>query len=107
MSYFNLILSNNVTKLTETELFSPSIKKLSMSEGNITPGRQFIEIGDAHLLVEPASDFEDNLQSKLLERKFSSSQVDKNINAIVAQLATQHETLMQSLRKLNEIRPTD
>ena len=60
-----------------------------MSERNKTPTRQFVEIGDAHGPVESASDVEDNLQSQLLKRKLSSSEVDRGINAMVAPLATQ------------------
>ena len=77
-----------------------------MSEGNRTPTRQFVEIGDAHVSAESASDVEDNLQSQLLERKLSSSEVDR-INAIYAPLATQLETLIQSLRELSKEVPTD
>ena len=73
-----------------------------MSEENKTPTRPFIEIGDAHNQVESASDVEDNLQSQLLERKFSSSEVDRRIKAISAPLATQLETLIQSVRELSD-----
>ena len=59
-----------------------------MSEENRTPTRQFVEIDDAHASVESAGDGEDNLQSHLLERKFSSSEVDRRLNVIVAPLAT-------------------
>ena len=37
-----------------------------------------------------------------LQRKLSSSEVGRKINAIVAPLATQLETLIQSVRELNE-----
>ena len=40
-----------------------------MSERNKKPTRQFIEVGDAHALVELASDGEDN--ARLLERNLS------------------------------------
>ena len=65
-----------------------------MSEENRTPTREFIETGDAHVSAESASDVEDNPQSQLLERKLSSSEIDRRINAIVAPLATQLETLI-------------
>ena len=73
-----------------------------MSEANRLPTRQFVEIGNSHVLAESASDFDDDLQSQLLERKLSSGEVDKRINPIVAPLATQLETLIQSLRELSE-----
>ena len=78
-----------------------------MSEGNRTPTRQFVEIGDAHVSAESASDAEDNLQSQLLERKLSSSEVDRRIKAIYAPLASQLETLIQSLRELSKEVLTD
>ena len=73
-----------------------------MCEEIRTPVRHSVEIGDAHNSVESASDIEDNLQSQLLERRFSSSEVDRRINPIVAPLAKQSETLIQSLRELSE-----
>ena len=73
-----------------------------MSEGNRTPTPKFVDIGNVHASVGSTSDGEDNLQSQLLERKLSSSKVDRRINAIVAPLATQIETLIQSVRELNE-----
>ena len=73
-----------------------------MSEGSRTSTRQFVEIGDAHVSAESASDVEDNLQSQKLERKLWSSEVDRRINAIVAPLATQLETLIQSVKELSE-----
>ena len=73
-----------------------------MSEGNRTPTQQFVEVGDAHVSAESTNDVEDNLQSDLLERKLSSSQVDRRINSIVAPLATQLETLIQSVTELSE-----
>ena len=65
-----------------------------MSESNRTTTWQFIEIGDAHVSTELASDVEDNLQSQLPDWKLTSSEVGKRINAIVAPLSTQLETLM-------------
>ena len=73
-----------------------------MSEENRTSTRQFVEIGDAPNSIEPASDAEGNLQSQLLERRLSSSEVERRINAKVAPLATQLETLIQSVRELSE-----
>ena len=60
-----------------------------MSERNRTPTQQFVEVGDAHISAESASDFEDNLQSQLLERRIFSSEVDRRINTIFASLVTQ------------------
>ena len=62
----------------------------------------FVEIGDAETLAEPASDVEDLFQSQLLERKLSSKEIDKRINAKVAPLTTQLETLIQSVKELSE-----
>ena len=70
-----------------------------MSEGNRTPTRQFVEIGDAHVSAESAIDVEDNMQSQLLERKKSWSEVDTRI---VAPLATQIKILIKSVRELSE-----
>ena len=53
-----------------------------MSEGNITLTRLFVEIGDALISTESASDIENNVQFQLLERKLLSSEVDRRINAI-------------------------
>ena len=78
-----------------------------MSEENRIPTRQFVEVGDAHVPVESASDVEDNLQSQLLERKLSSREVDRRINPIVVPLATQLETLIQSVRELSSNRSTE
>ena len=78
-----------------------------MSEENRIPTRQFVEVDDAHVSVESANDVEDNLQSQLLERKLSSSEVDRRINAIVVPLATQLETLIQSVRDLAKGVPTN
>ena len=73
-----------------------------MSEGNRKPTRQFVEIGDAHVATESGSDTGDNLQSQLLDRKSSSSEIDRIINAIVAPLATQLEMLIQSVWGVGE-----
>ena len=73
-----------------------------MSEENRTPTRQFVQIGEAHSSAESASGVEDNLQSQLLERRFSSSEVERRINAIVAPLAAQLETLIHSVNELGE-----
>ena len=59
-----------------------------MTEDNRTPSRQFVEVGDAHISGESACEVEDNLQSQLLDRRLSSSEVDWRINAIVAPLTT-------------------
>ena len=73
-----------------------------MSEENRKLIRQFVEIGDAHASAESRSDAADNLQSQLLDQKLSSSKVDRRINDMVAPLATQLETLIQSVRRLGE-----
>ena len=74
-----------------------------MSEKNRTPTRQFVEIVEAqHDSAESASDLEDNLQSQLLERRISSTELDRRITAIVAPLAIQLETLIQSVGELSE-----
>ena len=68
----------------------------------MTPTQQFVEIGELHFSAESCSDAEDNLQPQLLDRKLSSSEVDRRIDAMVAPLFTQQETLIQSVRKLSE-----
>ena len=73
-----------------------------MPEENTTPTWQFLEIGDAHISAESESDAEDNLQYQILDRKLSSSEVDRWINAIVAPLAMQLEKLIQSAREQSE-----
>ena len=73
-----------------------------MSEENRTPTSQFVEVGDVDRLGESASEGEDNLRSQLLDRRLSLSEIDRRINAIAAPLATQLETLIQSVRKLRE-----
>ena len=72
-----------------------------MFEGNRTPTRHFVESGVVHASVEPASDGEDNLQSQLLEKNLSPSEVDRRLNAIVTLLATQIEALVQSVKELS------
>ena len=61
-------------------------------ENRTTPTRQFIKVGDIHHSGESASEGEDNLQSQLLDRRLSSGEVDRKINAISASLAMQLET---------------
>ena len=73
-----------------------------MSKENKTPTRQFVEVGDAHNSGESASEIEENLQSQLIDRRFSSSEVDRRINGIVAPLGTPLETLIQSVKELSE-----
>ena len=73
-----------------------------MSDEKRTPTRQFVTVGDVYLSEESASEGEDSLQSKLLGRRMSSSEVDRGKNAIVAPLATQLKTLIQSLRESSE-----
>ena len=79
-----------------------------MFEGNRTLARQFVEIGDAHISAESARDIEDNLQSQLLERKLSSSEVNMRKNATIAPLAAQLETLILLVRNLTrKFQPID
>ena len=75
-----------------------------MSEENRTPTRQSVNVGEAHPSSECVSEREGSLQSFLLERRTSSSEVDKNIDAMVALLATQSEMLIQSVREFSERR---
>ena len=81
--------------------FSLSIKKLTMAEGNRTPSRHFVEIGDGHVSVESGSDAEDNLKSQLPDRKLSSK-VDRRIIAMFDPLNTQLEMLIQSVSEISE-----
>ena len=58
-----------------------------------------------HILAEShfgRCDAEDNIQSQLLERKLSSSEVDRRINATVAPLSTLFETMIQLIKELSE-----
>ena len=59
-----------------------------MSEENRTPTRHFVKLGDAHNLGESATanNGEENLRSLLLERRMTSSETDRRIDAIVAPL---------------------
>ena len=82
--------------------FFPSIMIVTMTERNRTPTRQFVEVGDAHVSAESASDVGDKLQPQLLERKLSPSEVDRRIKSMIATLAMQLETLIQSVTKLSE-----
>ena len=59
-------------------------------------------MGDVDHSGESASQGEKNLQSPLLNRRISSSEVDRKIKAIVAPLSTQLEMLIQSVRELSE-----
>ena len=74
----------------------------NMSEGDRTLTWQFVEVGDAHVSAESASDVEDNLQSQILERKLSSSDIDRRKNATVAALVTKLATLIQAVKELSE-----
>ena len=78
-----------------------------MSEENRTPSRPFVEISDVYHSGESASEGEDNLHSQLLNRRLSSSGVDRKINAIIYPLATQLEMLIQSVSLFNEKIRTD
>ena len=68
-----------------------------MSEEYRIPTKPFVELGDLHHLSGSASE-EDNLPSQLLDRRLTPSEVDRRINAIVASLATQLRTLIQSVK---------
>ena len=83
-------------------VFLSSVKKLTTSKENRTPTRQFVESDMSHILAESGGDAEDQLQSQLLYRKLSSSEVDRKTNALVAPLSTQLKTLIQSVRELSE-----
>ena len=65
------------------------------------PTRQIVELGDTHNSGEAASESQRNLQSQLLDRRLTSSDIDRRINAIDALLSTQL-LLIQSVRELNE-----
>ena len=55
---------------------------------NQAPTRQFIELSVAHISCESASDWEENLPSHLLDRRMTSSEIDRRLNAIVALLSS-------------------
>ena len=59
-----------------------------MLEENRTLNRQFVERGDVHHSGETAADGEKNLRSQLLDRRMTSSEVDRRIKAFVALLFT-------------------
>ena len=67
-----------------------------MFEGNRTITWQFVKVGDAHVSAESASDYEDNLQSKLLER--SGQEIKRN--SCPTRYATRN--LIQSVKELSE-----
>ena len=71
-------------------------RKTIISEEHRPPNKQFIEVIDFHHSGESASEREDNLQSQSLDRRISSSEVDRKIKAIVAPLDTHLETLIQA-----------
>ena len=71
-----------------------------MSEESRTSTRQFVEVGSVHLSGESTSEGEDKLQSQLFDQRMFSS--ESKINAIVAPLATQLETLMLSVGEIRE-----
>ena len=73
-----------------------------MSEGNRTPTGRFVEVNDVHRSGESASEGEDNLRVQLLDRRMSSCEFDRKINAIIAPLSTQLEKLIQSVSELCE-----
>ena len=81
-----------------------------MYDGKRTPTGQFVEVGDVPQSGESASEGEDNLQSQFEEGRKFSSEVNSRINVIVAPIVTQLETLILSVREINEkssIRTTD
>ena len=94
-------LSYSIYIQVKTHSFSIQ-PKISLTEEHRTPTRQFVEVGDIHHLGEFTSEEEDTLQSQFLDRRMPSNEVDWRINAIVAPLATQLETLIQPMRELRE-----
>ena len=81
-----------------------------MSEVDKTPTRQFIGVGDVHHSADSSSDGEVNLQSQLLDRRLTLTEVNRKRRAIVDPLAAELETLIQLVRQLSEKsskRPTD
>ena len=76
--------------------------RTKLSEKNRTLITQVFEVGDVHQSVESASDNEENLRSTLLDLRMTSSGIGRRINTIVARPSTQLETLIQSVRELNE-----
>ena len=81
-----------------------------MTEQNLAPNELLVELGDAHRSIELGSGGERNLQSQLLDRRMTSNETVRKINAVVAPLSTQSEALIQSVMELTErsfIRSTD
>ena len=72
-----------------------------MSEENKAPTRQLVRVGDVHHTSETASEGE-KLQSKLLDCRLSSIEVDTRVNASAAPLSKQMERLNQSLGEVRE-----
>ena len=72
-----------------------------MSEENRTPTRLLVEAGDVHKSGESTGEGEDNLQSQLLNRRMSSSEVDRRTNGTVVLLATQFEMLVVCIKSLD------
>ena len=73
-----------------------------MSEENRTPTRHFVKLGDVYHSGGSGNDGEENLRSNLLDRRLTSSEMDRKINSIVAPPSFQLEALIQSVRELNE-----
>ena len=73
-----------------------------MSGENKTLTGQFAEVGFVHHSGESASDGEENLRSEPLDRRMTSSEIDRKINPIVAPLSSQLELLILSMRELDE-----
>ena len=78
-----------------------------MSEENRTSTRQFVQIGDVLNSGESVSEGDDNFRSQLLDRRLSSSEVDRRMNAIVAPLAMQSDRLIKPVGELSEKIRTD
>ena len=73
-----------------------------MSDENRKRTGQFVEFSHAQILGELATDEEKNLQSQLLDRRMTWSEIDRRIKAIVAHPYTQLEMLIQSVEELNK-----
>ena len=96
------VLSIKITKLTETVFFSLHFVKISHVWGKQNANSRVYWEWRCARFGRIRKWCRGWCAVQLLERKLSSSEVDRRINAIVAPLATQLVTLIQSVMELSE-----
>ena len=78
-----------------------------MSEGNWTPTRRFVEIGESHVSVESTSEAEDNLLSQLTDRKLSSNRQENKRSSCSTRYATRNTNPVDKRTKLEDFHQID